>query len=79
VTVKPSVPQLAVEWALRRINARPYDTAMRDEQAESDFSLRLMQIMFPQYDIPEIARRLTEHAAGRLVPPAPTGWSTVGR
>jgi hypothetical protein len=52
---------------------------MRDEQAESGFSLRLMQIMFPQYDIPEITRRLTEHAAGRLVPPAPTDWSTVGR
>jgi hypothetical protein len=32
-----------------------------------------------QYDIPEITRRLTEHAAGRLIPPAPTDWSTVGR
>jgi hypothetical protein len=71
-----------VHWAAPdawRINVRPYDTAMRDEQAESDFSLRLMQIMFPQYDIPEITRRLTEYAAGRLVPPAPTDWSTVGR
>jgi hypothetical protein len=71
-----------VHWAAPdawRINVRPYDAAMRDEAARSDFDLRLMQIMFPQYDIPEITRRLTEHAAGRLVDPAPTDWTTVGR
>ncbi|MCW6010649.1 hypothetical protein K1W54_39780 [Micromonospora sp. CPCC 205371] len=71
-----------VHWAAPdawRINAKPYDRAMFDETAPSTFELRLMQVTFPQYDIPEITRRLDEHAAGRIVQPAPTDWSTVGR
>jgi hypothetical protein len=71
-----------VHWAAPdawRINVRPYDVAMFDERLPSEFRLRLIQVMFPQYDIPEIVRRLNEHAAGRLVAPTPTDWSTVGR
>ena len=41
--------------------------------------LQLLQVSFPDYDLPELTRRLREHAAGRSVPPAPADWSTVGR
>jgi hypothetical protein len=71
-----------VHWAAPdawRINAKPFDRAMFNEKLPSSFQLRMLQVTFPQYDIPEIVRRLEEHAAGRHVPPAPTDWSTVGR
>jgi hypothetical protein len=71
-----------VHWAAPdawRIDVKPYDAAMFDETVPSEFHLRLMQVMFPQYDIPEVARRLNEYAARRVVEPAPTDWSTVGR
>lgn len=71
-----------VHWAAPdawRVSVKPYDKAMFDEKAPSTFELRLMQVTFPQYDIPEITRRLDAHAAGRVVEPAPTDWSTVGR
>jgi hypothetical protein len=70
-----------VHWAAPdawRINVRPHDAAMIDETAPSKFWLRLMQVAFPQCDIPEIARRLNDHATGHVVEPAPTDWSTVG-
>ncbi|MEJ3742780.1 hypothetical protein WEI85_05780 [Actinomycetes bacterium KLBMP 9797] len=71
-----------VHWAAPdawRINVKPYDTAMFDETTPSNFQLRLMQVMFPQYDIAEIVRRLNDHAAGQIIPPTPTDWTTVGR
>lgn len=71
-----------VHWAAPdawKIDVKPYDAAMFDEAVPSAFHLRLMQVMFPQYDIPEVTRRLDAHAAGQLVHPAPTDWSTVGR
>ncbi|GIF62779.1 hypothetical protein Ais01nite_08140 [Asanoa ishikariensis] len=71
-----------VHWAAPdawQVNVRPYDAAMFDEVVPSRFGLRLMQVMFPQYDIAEIGRRLNDHAAGRVVPPASTDWSSVGR
>jgi hypothetical protein len=71
-----------VHWAAPdawRINVKPYDSAMFDETTPSNFQLRLMQIMFPQYDIAEIVRRLSNHAAGQLSAPARTDWTTVGR
>ena len=71
-----------VHWAAPdawRIAAKPMDRAMLDESLSSSFDLDLLQVVFPQYDIPEIVRRLDEHAAGRLVAPAKTDWSTVGR
>lgn len=61
------------------ITVKPMDGAMLDELRESDFSLRLLQVSFPAYDLPELIRRLHEHAAGRTVDPAPADWSTVGR
>jgi hypothetical protein len=71
-----------VHWAAPdawRVECRPYDAAMSDERRPSTFNLDLMQVAFPQYDIPELVRRLTAHAEGRTVEPAPTDWSTVGR
>ena len=71
-----------VHWAAPdawRVDVKPYDAAMFDETVPSRFGLRLMQVMFPQYDIAEIVRRLNDHAAGQVVPPAPTDWSSVGR
>ncbi|HEU5111488.1 MAG TPA: hypothetical protein VFT95_23345 [Micromonosporaceae bacterium] len=70
-----------VHWAAPdawQINVKPYDAAMIDETAPSTFQLRLMQVMFPQRGIAEVARRLNAHAAGHLVGPAPTDWSSVG-
>ncbi|MBV6701871.1 hypothetical protein KV557_33020 [Kitasatospora aureofaciens] len=61
------------------VNVKPMDVAMRHEQVESQFHLRLLQVSFPAYDLPELVRRLGEHAAGRSVAPAPADWSTVGR
>jgi hypothetical protein len=71
-----------VHWAAPdawRINVKPYDAAMFDETVPSQFHLRLMQVMFPQYDIPELVRRLDNHTDGHVIPPTPTDWSTVGR
>jgi hypothetical protein len=39
----------------------------------------MVQVCFPRYDVAEIVRRLDGHLAGRVVPPAPVDWSTVGR
>lgn len=61
------------------VKAKPYDAAMRQEELKSQFQFRLLQVSFPAYDMPELLRRLQEHAAGRTVAPAPADWSTVGR
>ncbi|MFJ3339458.1 hypothetical protein [Streptomyces sp. NPDC086766] len=55
------------------------DVATRQEELESEFHLRLLQVSFPASDLPELVRRLREHAAGRSVAPTPADWSTVGR
>jgi hypothetical protein len=71
-----------VHWAAPdawRVEVKPYDAAMFDETVPSRFHLPLMNVMFPQFDIGEIVRRLNDHANGQLVPPASTDWSTVGR
>lgn len=60
-------------------NVKPMDAAMFHEELPSRFTLDLLQVSFPAYDLPELTRRLQEHAAGRSIPPAPTDWSTVGR
>ena len=60
-------------------NATAMDAALRDEGQPSDFSLGMLQVVFPAYDIPEIVRRLHNHMAGRVVVPAPADWTTVGR
>ncbi|MEU1694242.1 hypothetical protein [Streptomyces hirsutus] len=61
------------------VMVKPMDVAMRQEHLESQFRLQLLQVSFPAYDLPELTRRLREHAAGHSVAPAPTDWSTVGR
>jgi hypothetical protein len=61
------------------VKIKPMDAAMFREEQPSDFGPRLLQVSFPAYDLPELTRRLHEHAAGRTVPPAPADWSTVGR
>ncbi|WCD91094.1 hypothetical protein KPP03845_200055 (plasmid) [Streptomyces xanthophaeus] len=61
------------------VKIKPMDAAMFRGDQPSDFGLRLLQVSFPAYDLPELTRRLREHAAGRTVPPAPADWSTVGR
>ncbi|WP_406110203.1 hypothetical protein OG698_45730 [Streptomyces sp. NBC_01003] len=61
------------------VNIKPTDAAMFQEDRPSHFGLRLLQVSFPAYDLPELTRRLREHAAGRTVPLAPADWSTVGR
>jgi hypothetical protein len=71
-----------VHWATpdaweRRASAM--DRAMRDETQASDFNLDTLQVCFPRYDVAEIVRRLEGHLAGRVVPPAPADWGTVGR
>lgn len=71
-----------VHWAAPdawRIDVKPYDAAMFDEAVPSSFGLRLIQVMFPRYDVAELVRRLDDHAAGQVVPPAPTDWSSIGR
>ncbi|GED88449.1 hypothetical protein [Streptomyces sp. 6-11-2] len=49
------------------------------EDLPSQFRLQLLQVRLPASDLPELTRRLRDHAAGRSVPPAPADWSTVGR
>ncbi|MFJ8200985.1 hypothetical protein [Streptomyces sp. NPDC096152] len=61
------------------VKIKPMDVAMRQEELESEFHLRLLQVSFPASDLPELVRRLHEHAAGRSIAPAPADWSTVGR
>ncbi|MDT9682474.1 hypothetical protein RND61_10390 [Streptomyces sp. TRM76323] len=61
------------------VKVKPMDAAMFQEELPSRFHLRLLQVSFPAYDLPELTRRLHEHAAGRSVPPAPADWSSVGR
>lgn len=61
------------------VKIKPMDAAMFQGDQPSDFALRLLQVSFPAYDLPELTRRLREHIAGRTVPPAPADWSTVGR
>jgi hypothetical protein len=62
-----------------RLQARPYDAAMFDERRASTFDITMLQVMLPHRDLGETTRRLTDFTAGRLVEPAPTDWSTVGR
>ncbi|MFJ8043900.1 hypothetical protein ACIRBX_25700 [Kitasatospora sp. NPDC096147] len=61
------------------VRIKPMDAAMFREESASQFGLRLLQVSFPAYDLPELTRRLGEYAAGRLVEPGPVDWSTVGR
>ncbi|QES51887.1 hypothetical protein DEJ50_32615 [Streptomyces venezuelae] len=61
------------------VTVKPMDAAMFQEKLASRFRLQLLQVSFPAYDLPELTRRLREHAAGRSIPPAPTDWTTVGR
>ncbi|MEU9015366.1 hypothetical protein AB0D12_37745 [Streptomyces sp. NPDC048479] len=61
------------------VTVKPMDVAMFQEELVSRFRLQLLQVSFPAYDLPELTRRLREHAAGRSVPPAPADWSSVGR
>jgi hypothetical protein len=61
------------------VKIKPMDAAMFHEESPSQFGLRLLQVSFPAHDLPELTRRLLEHAAGRHVDPAPVDWSTVGR
>ncbi|GAB2827637.1 hypothetical protein GCM10027073_65770 [Streptomyces chlorus] len=63
-------------WA---VEVKPMDAAMFHEELPSRFRPQLLQVSFPAYDLPELTRRLREHAAGRSTPPALTDWSTVGR
>ncbi|MBO1336507.1 hypothetical protein [Streptomyces sp. VRA16 Mangrove soil] len=62
-----------------RVNVKPMDAAMFQDDLPSRFRLQLLQVSFPGSDLPEIVRRLRAHAEGRSVPPAPADWSTVGR
>ncbi|MFH9796064.1 hypothetical protein [Streptomyces virginiae] len=61
------------------VTVKPIDWAMHEDTVPSQFRLHLLQVSFPAYDLPELTRRLREHAAGRSVPPARADWSTVGR
>ncbi|MFJ6050407.1 hypothetical protein [Streptomyces sp. NPDC092307] len=61
------------------VRIKPMDVAMFEEELPSRFRLQLLQVSFPSYDLPELTRRLHEHAAGRSVPPTPTDWTTFGR
>ena len=57
---------------------KPMDVALRHPHLGSRFELRLPRVSFPGYDLPELLRRLHEHAAGRSVAPAPADSTTVG-
>jgi hypothetical protein len=61
------------------IKIKPMDVATRHPHLASRFQLRLLQVSFPGYDLPELLRRLHEHAAGRSVAPAPADLTTIGR
>ncbi|GIG01129.1 hypothetical protein [Catellatospora citrea] len=61
------------------VKVKPMDVAMMREAEESFFEIRLLQVCLPVYDLPELERRLAEYEAGRLVSPASTDWTTVGR
>jgi hypothetical protein len=61
------------------VTIKPMDDAMRQPHLASRFHLRLLQVSFPGYDLPELLRRLHEHAAGRSVAPAPADLTTIGR
>ncbi|PGH47188.1 hypothetical protein [Streptomyces sp. Ru87] len=61
------------------VTVKPMDVAMFQKELPSQFRLQLLQVGLPAYDLPELTRRLREHAAGRSVPPAPADWRTVGR
>jgi hypothetical protein len=52
---------------------------MCDERRPSCFQLLVLLVQFPASDIPEVLRRLRNHRAGRIVPPAPVDWTTVER
>ncbi|WP_189697774.1 hypothetical protein [Streptomyces chromofuscus] len=58
---------------------KPINAAMFQEDLPSRFRLQLLQVSFPAFDLPELTRRLRDHAAGRSEPPATADWSTVGR
>ncbi|MFJ9696328.1 hypothetical protein [Kitasatospora sp. NPDC101183] len=61
------------------VSIRPMDPAVFRAEQPSEFRLRHLQVLLPGHDLPELTRRLHEHAAGRRVAPAPADWSTVGR
>ncbi|WP_367318388.1 hypothetical protein [Streptomyces sp. HUAS ZL42] len=61
------------------VTIKPMDAAMFKDDQPSRFRLQLLQVSFPAADLPELTRRLRDHAAGRSVPPAPADWSSVGR
>ncbi|MET7495597.1 hypothetical protein [Streptomyces sp900116325] len=61
------------------VTVKPMDAAMFQETLPSRIRLQLLQVSFPAYDLPELTRRLREHAADRSRSSAPTDWSTVGR
>ncbi|MEU3526238.1 hypothetical protein AB0E62_20615 [Streptomyces sp. NPDC038707] len=54
------------------------NAAMSDEESPSRFGPRPLQAAFPGYDLRSRSggRASTRRAS---VPPAPAGWSTVGR
>jgi hypothetical protein len=59
------------------VNARPMDGAMFDQSSESQFALRLVLVLFPHDDRPEILRRLTAFEAGQLTAPGPIDRSSM--
>lgn len=61
------------------VKVKPMDVAMFDHTELSDFELRLLQVCFPVYDLPEILERVTRYGEGEIVEPAPADWTTVGR
>lgn len=59
------------------VNVKPMDAAMFQGDQPPDFGLRLLQVRFPAHELPELTRRLREHAAGPTVPPEPADWSAA--
>jgi hypothetical protein len=50
---------------------------MFDQSQESRFTLRLLLVRFPNYDRPELLRRLTAYAAGEWTAPGPIDRSSM--
>ena len=59
------------------VNVRPMDRALFDQSQESQFGLRLLLVRFPNYDRPEILRRLNAFAAGQFLAPGPIDRSSM--
>ncbi len=60
------------------VKIKPMDAAMFEGDQPSDFGLRLLQVSFPAHDLPELTRRLREHAAGRLPARVPAHGTAPG-